>query len=57
MATKACRVCSQIMGYDACPNPLCADPSRQIARVQAIAYYSGDLATMIKRYKYEGKDG
>ncbi len=57
MTTQACRVCSQVMEHGVCPNPLCADPSRQITRIRAIAYYSGDLATTIKRYKYQGKVG
>jgi predicted amidophosphoribosyltransferase len=40
-----------------CPNWLCRDPERQIARISAIAYSSGPLRKTILRYKYEGATG
>jgi predicted amidophosphoribosyltransferase len=40
-----------------CPNWLCADPTRSITRIRAIAYSSGALRTRILRYKYDGMWG
>lgn len=40
-----------------CPNWLCHDPNRRIARISAIAYSSGSLRNAILRYKYDGKTG
>ncbi len=57
IASHACPVCSQIMENGECPNWLCTDPDRRIARVRAIAYSSGQLRTTIHRYKYKGKAG
>lgn len=40
-----------------CPNWLCADPQRRIAKIDAIAYLSGALRAKIHRYKYDGRLG
>jgi predicted amidophosphoribosyltransferase len=40
-----------------CPNWLCHDPNRRIARISAIAYSSGSLRNAILRYKYQGRTG
>jgi predicted amidophosphoribosyltransferase len=40
-----------------CPNWLCADPTRSIARIRAIAYSSGALRNKVLRYKYDGMWG
>jgi predicted amidophosphoribosyltransferase len=55
---KACPICSQMLADDgSCPNWLCDDAGRQIERIDAIAYLSGELRAKIHRYKYEGKTG
>jgi predicted amidophosphoribosyltransferase len=42
---------------DSCPNWLCTDPNRRIARIRAIAYLSGPLRKTILKYKYDGRSG
>lgn len=54
---SACPVCSQILDGGSCPNWLCADPTRSIGRIDAIAYLSGSLRSKIHRYKYDGAWG
>lgn len=54
----ACPVCSQALpGNGRCRNWLCADPRRQIRRIDAITYLSGECREQILRYKYQGKSG
>ena len=54
----ACPVCDQILpGSGTCPNWLCSDSSRKIARIRAIAYHSGPLRQVILDYKYQGSTG
>jgi predicted amidophosphoribosyltransferase len=58
IADAACVICSQALEPDgACPNWLCADPRRRIAKIHAIAYQSGPLKRVIGRYKYDEKYG
>lgn len=58
IALRACPVCSQMLAAGgSCPNWLCNDPGRRIARIDAIAYSSGELKQKIHRYKYDGKTG
>lgn len=57
ISANACPVCSQILDGDECPNWLCADPSRSIRRIHAVAYLSGQLRYKILRYKYDGAWG
>jgi predicted amidophosphoribosyltransferase len=52
-----CPICSQILDGGRCPNWLCSDPQRRIARIRAIAYLSGDLRSKILDYKYGGRTG
>lgn len=55
---RSCPVCDQVLDdSDTCRNWLCADPSRRIERIRAIAYSAGSLRETIHRYKYEGKFG
>lgn len=54
----ACPVCSQALpGGGPCRNALCADGSRRIARISAIAFHSGTLREVIRQYKYTGHTG
>jgi predicted amidophosphoribosyltransferase len=54
IAEKSCPVCDQAVDeYGTCRNWLCADPSRRIERIRAIAYSSGSLRDTIHRYKYD----
>ncbi len=54
----ACPVCCQVLEAGTpCRNWLCNDDDRRITRIDAIAYYSGELASKIRRYKYQGKFG
>ena len=53
----ACPVCSQKMENGLCRNQLCKDAKRYIQKIQAIAYYSGELKELIPRYKYKHKSG
>jgi predicted amidophosphoribosyltransferase len=54
----ACPVCCQMLDSGVpCRNWLCNDANRRIERIDAVAYYSGELASKIRRYKYEGKFG
>jgi predicted amidophosphoribosyltransferase len=54
----ACLICSQVLEDGVpCRNWLCNDAGRRIERIDAVAYYSGELASKIRRYKYEGKTG
>ena len=57
ISVGACPVCSQILDGNQCPNWLCADPSRSITRIRAIAYSSGALRNKILRNKYDGMWG
>lgn len=57
IAPRSCPICSQLLQDDSCPNWLCADPGRRIARIRAIAYSSGELRRIILRYKYYGRYG
>lgn len=57
IAPNACPVCNQMLDGDNCPNWLCSDPHRRIARIRAIAYSSGPLRQKIINYKYNGKYG
>src|ERR1022692_702623 len=54
----ACPICCQVLEEGVpCRNWLCNDAGRRIERIDAVAYYSGELASKIRRYKYEGKIG
>lgn len=57
IAVDACPICSQMLDGGQCPNWLCADPTRSIARIRAIAYSSGALRKAILRHKYDGMWG
>ena len=58
ISQQACPICSQMLDDDGtCPNWLCADSRRRIARVHAIAYQSGPLRTVINNYKYHEARG
>lgn len=58
IAPTPCGVCSQFLEPDgACPNWLCADPTRRIERIDAIAYLSGPLRRKIAAYKYDARYG
>lgn len=58
IARRSCEVCSQVLDDDGlCRNWLCNDPGRRIKSINAIAYLSGDLHRVIRRYKYDGKTG
>lgn len=57
IATPSCSVCGQFLADGQCPNWLCTDPGRRIARIHAIAYSSGPLRRKILSYKYDGKSG
>lgn len=57
ITSTACSVCSQTIESGSCSNWLCLDPNRRITRIRAIAYFSGELQTAIKTYKYNGKRG
>jgi len=57
IAADACPICSQRLDGANCPNWLCADPTRSIVRIRAIAYSSGALRDTILRYKYDRKWG
>jgi predicted amidophosphoribosyltransferase len=55
---NACPVCRQVVEPGtSCRNWLCNDPGRHFDRVDAIAYYSGQLGETIRRYKYDGATG
>jgi predicted amidophosphoribosyltransferase len=55
---NACPTCSQMLDPGgSCPNWLCADSTRSIGTIQAIAYLSGQLRNRIHRYKYSGAWG
>lgn len=54
---EVCPVCSQVLEGGDCPNWLCRDPRRRIARISAIAYSSGQLRRRILSYKYRGVSG
>lgn len=52
-----CQICSQALRPGGrCVNALCNE-TRHIARIRAIAQYSGDLANVIRRLKYQRKTG
>ena len=57
ISADACPICSQMLNGGDCPNWLCADPTRSIDRIRAIAYSSGALRSKILRYKYDGMWG
>lgn len=57
IAASACPVCSQILDEGRCPNRLCADGTRSIGHIHAVAYLSGQLRSKIIRYKYGGYGG
>ncbi len=57
IAPNACPVCNQMLDGDTCPNWLCSDPNRRIAKIRAIAYSSGPLRRKIISYKYDGRSG
>lgn len=58
IAESHCETCSQALEPgQVCRNRLCTRQERHIERINAIATYSGDLASKIKRLKYEGKSG
>ncbi len=58
VGSAACPVCSQMLDDGGpCRNWLCSDATRRIERIDAIAYHSGELASKIRRYKYEAKSG
>jgi len=57
ITADACPTCSQMLDGGDCPNWLCADPTRSIERIRAIAYSSGSLRNKILRYKYDGMWG
>jgi predicted amidophosphoribosyltransferase len=58
ISPAACPVCCQMLEDGVpCRNWLCNDAGRRIARIDAIAYDSGELRSKIRRYKYEGKSG
>ncbi|MGH9103611.1 MAG: hypothetical protein ACRDYD_11615, partial [Acidimicrobiales bacterium] len=53
----ACPVCNQVLSDGRCPNWLCRDRQRKIARISAIAYSTGQLRRRILSYKYRGVSG
>ena len=57
LSATQCPVCSQAITLGTCSNRLCRDPTRAIARIDAIAVYGGELRTTILRYKQDGKTG
>jgi predicted amidophosphoribosyltransferase len=57
IAQNHCPICSQMLdATGVCSNGLCQG-QRHIDRIRAVATYSGDLASSIKRFKYQGMWG
>jgi predicted amidophosphoribosyltransferase len=51
----ACPACSQFLSArGSCPNELCRNPRRRIARIHAIGYQDDALRRVIRSYKYDG---
>jgi len=57
IAVNSCPICNQMLEGSDCPNWLCSDPTRRIAKIHAIAYSSGPLRKTILNYKYDGRTG
>lgn len=58
--SRHCPICSQALPVgQSCHNVICRWPlqARHFSRVDAVAMYSGDLASRLKAYKYDGRFG
>lgn len=55
VSAPKCPRCSQALADGrSCANELCRDPRRRIGRISAIAELSGQLRSVLNRYKYGG---